>query len=207
MRNNTVISLVALAVVVFVFSSCFFDKKKPGWEYMPDMVHAQSVQPYDVNLNFPDSSEARLPVAGTIPRGVYMPFHYPNTDAGYYAAGKEVKCPIEATPDNLIEGQRLFNIYCAICHGEDGNADGTIVKGGKFPPPPSYFSNDILALPIGKMFFVVHYGRNLMGSYASQLNQEQIWKVLSYVKSMQKAYVSKTGGSLPDSIKTKFSSL
>ena len=97
-----------------------------------------------------------------------------------------MKCPIEATPDNLAEGQRLFNIYCAICHGEDGNADGNIVKSGKFPPPPSYFSNEILALPIGKMFYVVHYGRNLMGSYASQLNQEQIWKVLTYVKSMQK---------------------
>ncbi len=207
MRKNTVISLVALAVLVFAFSSCFFDKKKPGWEYMPDMVHPQSAQPYDVNLNFPDSSESRPPVAGTIPRGVYMPFHYPNTPEGYNAAGKEVKCPIEATPENLLEGQRLFNIYCAICHGEDGNADGTIVKNGKFPPPPSYFSNTLLALPIGKMFFTVHYGKNMMGSYASQLNQEQIWKVLSYVKSMQKAYVSKTGGSLPDSIKVKFKSL
>jgi mono/diheme cytochrome c family protein len=207
MRKKTGISLVALAVLVFVFSSCFFDKKKTGWEYMPDMVHAQSDQPYSVDAAFPDSSEARLPVAGTIPRGVYMPFHYPNTPEGFNAAGKEVKCPIEATPENLAEGQRLFNIYCAICHGEDGAADGTIVKNGKFPAPPSYFTNEILAYPIGKMFFVVHYGRNLMGSYASQLNQEQIWKVLSYVKSMQKAYVNKTGGSLPDSIKVKYKTI
>lgn len=203
MRKNTVIALVALALMVFVFSSCFFNKKQPGWEYMPDMVHPISAQPYDVNSNFPDSSEARLPVPGTIPRGVYMPFHYPNTLEGYAAAGKEVKCPIEATPENLAEGTRLFNIYCAICHGEDGNADGNIVKNGKFPPPPSYFSDNLLALPMGKMFFTVHYGKNLMGSYAAQLDQQQIWKVLLHVKSMQQAYVSKTAG-LADSIKVKY---
>ena len=203
MRKNTVISLVVLAVLVFALSSCFFDKKKPGWEYMPDMVHPQSAQPYDVNLNFPDSMEARPPVPNTIPRGAYMPFHYPNTNEGYDAS-KEVKCPIEATPESLAEGQRLFNIYCAICHGEDGNADGSIVKAGKFSPPPSYFSDQILALPIGQMFFVVHYGRNMMGSYATQLNQQQVWKVLSYVKSMQKTYVHKMEASLPDSIKVKY---
>ena len=74
MRKNTVISLVAAGRCssVVYSPSCFFDKKQTGWEYMPDMVHPRSEQPYDVNLYFPDSMEARPPVEGTIPRGVYM---------------------------------------------------------------------------------------------------------------------------------------
>jgi hypothetical protein len=54
------------------------------------------------------------------------------------------------------------------------------------------------------MFFVVHYGRNMMGSYAAQLDQVQIWKILSYVKSMQASYVHRMGAGLPDSIKVNY---
>src|SRR6185436_3604614 len=94
---------------------------------------------------------------------------------------------------SLGEGKRLFGIYCAICHGEDGKASGHIVVGdnvtSKFPPPPSYFSANILNLPEGKMFFSAHYGKNLMGSYATQLDQNQMWKVIGYIKSMQSDYL------------------
>jgi hypothetical protein len=35
------------------------------------------------------------------------------------------------------------------------------------------------------MFYSVTYGKNLMGSYASQLNTKQRWMVIAYVKSKQ----------------------
>jgi hypothetical protein len=37
------------------------------------------------------------------------------------------------------------------------------------------------------MFYSVTYGKNKMGSYASQINTRQRWMVIAYIKSMQAA--------------------
>jgi len=50
----------------------------------------------------------------------------------------------------------------------------------------------IEALPEGTLYHVMTYGKNLMGSYASQLNRKQRWMVAQYVKMKQQ---SAKGGS------------
>jgi hypothetical protein len=40
-------------------------------------------------------------------------------------------------------------------------------------------------MPIGTMYAAVKYGKNAMGSYASQLDIKQRWQVLAYVKKVQ----------------------
>ena len=40
-------------------------------------------------------------------------------------------------------------------------------------------------VPEGQMYYSVTYGKNKMGSYASQLNTEQRWMVIAYIKSKQ----------------------
>jgi mono/diheme cytochrome c family protein len=40
-------------------------------------------------------------------------------------------------------------------------------------------------MPEGQMFYSVTYGKNLMGSYASQLNRKQRWQVIRYIKTKQ----------------------
>jgi hypothetical protein len=35
------------------------------------------------------------------------------------------------------------------------------------------------------MFYSVAYGKNLMGSYASQLSRKQRWMVIRYIKTKQ----------------------
>jgi mono/diheme cytochrome c family protein len=224
-RKNILAGLLMVAVIFAFQTSCMDGPKLPGREYMPDMAHSAAYETYAPNPFFPDSTNAGKPVKGTIPiyRGIidysgkgllgtdnpYHPFHYPNTPEGYEAAGNEVKNPF-ANPDTatLSEGKRLFGIYCAICHGFDGKASGHIVVGddvsSKFPPPPSYFSAALLHLPEGKMFFTVHYGKNLMGSYATQLDQIQIWKVITYIKSLQADYIkSQTATASSDTTKSK----
>jgi hypothetical protein len=46
-------------------------------------------------------------------------------------------------------------------------------------------ADDMKALPEGTMFHSVTYGRNMMGSYASQLNTKQRWMVIGYIRSKQ----------------------
>jgi len=41
-------------------------------------------------------------------------------------------------------------------------------------------------MPAGQMFYSIAYGKNLMGSYASQLNKRQRWMIIKYIKNKQK---------------------
>jgi len=42
-----------------------------------------------------------------------------------------------------------------------------------------------LNMPDGQMFYSVTYGKNMMGSYASQLNRKQRWEIIYYIKHKQ----------------------
>jgi hypothetical protein len=37
----------------------------------------------------------------------------------------------------------------------------------------------------GTMYYSITYGRNLMGSYASQLSPKQRWEIIYYIKAKQ----------------------
>lgn len=186
---------VLFAGIICLIYSC----SDTGREYMPDMAHSLALEPYGQNGVYADSMNARMPVAGTIPLyqgaignlSVYKPFLLLNDSAGY-AAAKDLKSPIDASEDNLQDGAQTFNIYCAVCHGPHGNSNGTIVVNAQlkhpFPPPPSYYSDQVMSMTPGQMFFRAHYGNGLMGSYATQMNQEQMWKVVLYIQSMKDSY-------------------
>jgi hypothetical protein len=69
----------------------------------------------------------------------------------------------------------------------DGN--GPLYKGGDGPYPakPATLVGDVKyeSMPEGQMYYSVTYGKNLMGSYASQLSKAQRWAVIKFIKSKQ----------------------
>ena len=180
------------ATVIILLSSCSNDDpKKPGYEFMPDMYRSPSYETYSDNPNFPDSITARQPVAGTIARGdaIYtdydrLPYPYANTNEGYEEAGLKLKNPLENTPENMTEGKRLYENYCTHCHGATGKGDGLVVQRNG-PIPPSYSSDQLKNLPEGKMYHTIEWGKNMMGSHASQLTPTQRWKIIFYVITLQ----------------------
>ena len=84
------IFLIAMPFLVLsLFSSCSNNEAdKPGYEFMPDMYRSPSLEIYSSNSFFKDSLNARLPVAGTIPRG-FVPFDYDNNLEDYLLAGNQ----------------------------------------------------------------------------------------------------------------------
>jgi mono/diheme cytochrome c family protein len=133
---------------------------------------------------------ARKPVSGTIAYSgtgnpmLNMPYSYPNTVEGYELAGVQLQVPIPMNKANFGKGQAIFTRFCVHCHGEGGAGDGSMTEtaGGKYPVVPSYQSR--AGLPVGKMYHTLMYGKGLMGSHASQINAEERWQVIMYVKSL-----------------------
>jgi mono/diheme cytochrome c family protein len=91
---------------------------------------------------------------------------------------------------DTVEAERLYLVNCAICHGPKLDGNGPLYKDGNgpFPAAPANFIGGGVKytdMPEGQMYYSVTYGKNKMGSYASQLNTEQRWMVIAYIKSKQ----------------------
>lgn len=190
MKKNYLNSInkLTLAIAVVSLFSC---KEKNGLapEYMPDMFRSPSIETYvdygevrdKQHPDMKDKMSAMLPVKGTIPRG-FTPYPYENTPEGYELAGASLKNPLVYSEQFVKEGEVLFGMFCIQCHGASGQGDGILVEREKFPPLPVKFAPG-LAIPEGKMFHSITYGRNLMGSHASQLTKEERWKLVLFIRT------------------------
>ncbi|MGB0402771.1 MAG: c-type cytochrome [Salibacteraceae bacterium] len=171
---------------VILMNSCKSDPNSPGIEYMPDMYRSVSFETYGENQFYGDTiMSARLPAENSISRGMdNLPYAYPNTIDGYNQAGEKLKSPLTSNEMNLAKGKELYNKFCVHCHGKKGKGDGTVPTNSEYPNPPAY-DGGLKDLPEGKMFHSVTYGKNLMGSHASQLTKTERWQIIMYVKTLQ----------------------
>ena len=171
--------IIALLVVASIVSCN--DKRTPNVQFMPDMYVSV---PY--NPNGADGVNGKpvnlKPVAGTIPRGGFPAYDIPNTNEGYELAKTTVTNPLEATEENLANGKKMYDIYCATCHGTKGDGNGVLSQRDKFNGVPNYKDRDINA---GVTYHVVMYGKGLMGSHASQLTYKERWQVVQYVEKLR----------------------
>jgi mono/diheme cytochrome c family protein len=199
MKKLSIISL-ALSLLLIMALGCNNVKRNRGKTYMPDMADSRAYETYSTSPIFRDHQTNREPVAGTVKRGETMPFHIAKDGMGdttHYFASRSVKNPLPAMNDiEMIESERLYLINCAICHGTKLDGNGPLYKGGDgpFPAKPATLVGDAKYenMPEGQMFYSVTYGKNLMGSYAAQLETRQRWMVISYIKSKQKPPVTST---------------
>lgn len=178
---KTLYKFVALAGVSALTTSCF-NKENPNYQLFPNMYESVAYETYSESNAFKNGKEGQLPAEGSIPRG-FEPYEYANSPEGLAAAKANLKSPIaEVTPEDLEEGKKLFDIYCAICHGATGDGKGNLVKKEKFLGVPSYADRDVT---IGSIYHVITYGMNSMGSHKNQLTQHERWLVAEYVLKLK----------------------
>lgn len=185
--------VIAAITLIAMLSSCD-DKRSPGSVYMPDMAYSRTYEAYDLldstlftNDMF-DKGGNKIyfngsPASGTIKRGEMFPYTLPNDSAGY-AASAGVQNPLGAlTAQELEEAGRLYNINCGVCHGAKGAANGPLA--GKVGGIINLTLDQYKQMADGTMFHSITYGKNNMGSYASQIDRKQRWMVIKYVRTLQ----------------------
>jgi mono/diheme cytochrome c family protein len=192
MKRSTIV-LGALTAMIAVVVGCNDIKRTPGKVYMPDMAYSRAYETYSTNPVFADGRTSQGPVAGTVKRGDEYPVHIEEDkigDTANYYASKQLPNPFTTLTDvELKETERLYLINCGICHGAKLDGNGPLWKDGDgpFPAKPAALVGDSKyeSMPDGQMFYSLTYGKNLMGSYASQLTAKQRWMVISYIKIKQ----------------------
>ncbi len=187
-----VVGVIALAIII---SSCSDIKRNPGSIYMPDMTYSRALETY-VSLDstvFTTDPQKRgreifynaKPVAGALALGELPEYTLPDDSAGY-AMSAGVKNPLASlTRKDSLEAARLFNINCAICHGAEGKANGPLSTSGKIGAVANLTLDQYVTMADGTMYHSIFYGKNNMGSYASQLSRKQRWQMVEYIRTLQ----------------------
>src|SRR6187200_3387278 len=206
-RMKKIAIIIGVVTAGLLFGSCR-DKRSSGHAYMPDMAYSRAYETYaalDSSKFTGDTLERggkiyydRMPVAGTVAREDLPAF--PLTidkvgDTANYVASKQVINPFgnfgkpEMPATDYLEAARLYLVNCGICHGDKLDGNGPLYNGGNGPygaAPKNLIGDPIVSkMPDGQMFYVVTYGKNAMGSYASQLSTKQRWMIVHYIKEKQ----------------------
>ncbi|MFC5194588.1 MULTISPECIES: c-type cytochrome [Bizionia] len=179
---KALIKITIIALVLVTIVSCKNDSSR-NYEYMPNMYQSVGYETYSETSAFRNGVEAQLPAEGSVPRG-HIPFDIDNTLDGFNEAKATLKNPIDSLQFDKIRGKELYDIYCGICHGTKGDGQGNLVKREKILGIPSF--DDVgRAITEGSIYHTIYYGKNAMGSYANQLNEEERWQVTAYVLELK----------------------
>ena len=177
---KSLLKIGVLFSIVVSIVSCKNDLK-PNYQFFPNMYESVGYETYAESDAFKNGKEGQLPATGSIKRG-FVPYEYPNTTAGYDAAKLNSKSKLDSLSYDEEKAKELFNIYCAICHGEKGNGKGYLVEREKILGVPAYNAREITE---GSIYHITTYGINSMGNYANQLNQNERWMVARYVMKLR----------------------
>jgi mono/diheme cytochrome c family protein len=95
--------------------------------------------------------------------------------------------PLEKTIGNVVEGARLYDLRCAICHGTMGIGDGE--AGERLTVPPADLSASLAEPLYGDDFFLwtISDGGHAFGTdmppFRNDLSQTQVWKILTFMRA------------------------
>jgi mono/diheme cytochrome c family protein len=184
MKKQYFITVIVAGAALISACNSGYTRRNPGKTYAPDMTYSQAYDAYTKNNGItPDSLVSQPPVEGTIARGQALPHHLKESDTAAY---KALSNPYSFGEADIDEGRRLYGIHCGICHGTELDGNGPLFASGKFAAMPANLKDPkFVAYTGGQIYHAIIYGKNMMGSYASQLDEQQRWKVIAYIKKAQ----------------------
>ena len=90
--------------------------------------------------------------------------------------------PFTGNPDSAARGERLFQQYCALCHGKQARGDGALAKNLKTRP-----TNLVLRAghhSDGDFAWKIANGRGDMPAFKDQLTKNQIWDLVNFIQGL-----------------------
>jgi mono/diheme cytochrome c family protein len=93
----------------------------------------------------------------------------------------------------MERGRERFNIYCATCHGRDGEGNGVVTsRAAEVSPdtwgrPTSLNTEYVRGQPVGRLFNTITNGINRMPGYGAQIPVADRWAIVLYVRALQRS--------------------
>lgn len=183
--------LGALAVLVLATRR---DLSRPQPRLIHDMVKSPAAFTQTVNPVLRGGLTQQDPPAGTQPRGFSRLPYGPSAEDRARAA-LELKNPEPSSPAVLEQGRLAYTRFCSHCHGPRGRGEGKVARAsGALSYPLS--GRSTFEKPDGELFHVITFGRNNMPPHSLQLPETERWRVVRYLRELQRAELAelKPGG-------------
>ena len=93
--------------------------------------------------------------------------------------------PFAFTEESVAAGVVLYSTNCLSCHGNPGQ--GNYQRLDPLPGDPA--EEKIQSNSDGSIYYKVYEGQGLMPSFSNILSPDEIWQVVSYIRSFNNSYV------------------
>ena len=192
---STAFALIPFAIAAKARNS---HSTSPHLHIFPDMDFQPKYKSDTAADMFADGRANRGEIAGTVARGnlnaddeFYRGLAHANGGEPQWTTGFPKQLEIN---DALIKrGQNRYNIYCAPCHGYDGQGAGAIPQrvaagGGAWAARNLVEAGGItVKMPNGQLFNTISNGMNTMMGYATQIPHADRWAIVLYVRALQRS--------------------
>ncbi len=167
---------------------------KPPVHPNPNMDQQARLDPQEPFEFFKDLRGMRPFVKGTVPRPPHKvgdgDSQYLKADDHFYRGkingsyANKLPKQIKLTRDFLYKGKKKYEIYCAPCHGYNGDGKGVVTLFSKSLFPRNFHRAKFI--PVGRLFEAISEGMGkMMPRFKSQLSPEERWAIVAYIRALQ----------------------
>jgi len=104
------------------------------------------------------------------------------------SASQDKLSPFAFTDSTRNAGEQLYANNCRSCHGTPGQ--GNVLN--LVPPPQDPAKAEFQQNKDGEIFYKVSEGRGPMPSFKNVLSSQDIWNIISFLRTFNPAYIQKT---------------
>jgi mono/diheme cytochrome c family protein len=150
------------------------------------MIQSKAVHPYQ-RTDLPRN----VPVGAVPVGGGERDWRVGDPSAGFPQYGFDTTVanrttrPTTPPPPGARSGEELYQTYCAMCHGDQGAANGSVTP---YIGAPSLLTPIARGWSDGYLYSIIRYGRGIMPQYGDKIvRRDERWAVVDYVRSLQAA--------------------
>src|SRR5881296_1256716 len=101
---------------------------------------------------------------------------------------RDVRNPVEASPQVLSAAMAHYADHCAICHGNDGRG-ATIIGKGLYPKPPDMTNPATQQLTDGELYYIIENGIRFTGMPAfgeepGNTQNKETWDLVHFIRHL-----------------------
>jgi mono/diheme cytochrome c family protein len=102
-------------------------------------------------------------------------------------AAPGAKNPVKPTAESQAKAKKLYEVDCAMCHGDNGNGKTDLASGMQLKLTDWTNPNTLEGKQDQELFTVIRNGKDKMPPEAEgRAKNDEVWNLVIYIRSMSK---------------------
>lgn len=156
----------------FGLVGCRIDGTGTKMQWAPDMADAPTSKPQKSYLDPPPNAVAM---------SAFFYEKTPESAEMVHVMPEEIAADIDGRYEE--KGRQLFETFCAVCHGADGQGGHSL--GPNFPTPPVIVHPTYRERKDGFFFYRITFGTSVMPGYGYATLPDERWMIVKHLRTLQ----------------------